>query len=56
MRSVYKSEGYLLQNQSLKKYPISKKLFEQLAADILEPYQVSAAGNRYVLVVRDFTT
>ena len=40
----------------LKKYPIPEKPFTELAADILGPFKISAAGNRYVLVVRDFTT
>ena len=40
----------------LKKYPVPNKPFAEIVADILGPIRISAAGNRYVLVVRVFTT
>jgi hypothetical protein len=38
------------------KYPIPTKPFQTISSDILGPLPITAAGNQYILVVRDFMT
>ena len=37
-------------------YPIPQKPFTTISADLLGPLSVTARGNKYILVARDFTT
>ena len=40
----------------LKKYPIPRRPFEAISSDLLGPLPITEDENRYVIVVKDFTT
>ncbi|XP_037774631.1 uncharacterized protein LOC119571362 [Penaeus monodon] len=53
-RTKFKGRGHPL--TPLRRYPVPEEPFQTLAMDLMGPFPLTEAGNKYILVITDFLT